>query len=392
MGNRARTGHQDKSSDLHNKFSMLRAQLQILSDSKLLSGIQALNDRERKIRLTVLFYLREIDKRRLYLPLGYNSLFEFCTRHLGYSRSSAYRRIEAARCIGRFPEAAVMLLTGELNLSVLTLISGIITKDNIKDILSQVSGKSYRDAEIAIAMYKPIETKTWDRVKPVSVFEKKTAPDFEIASGIQNFDNGLNVETDSVTQSSGNSLIVETNSVKDAGSGKKSADVTLKQKFKLEFMVDPAFMKKLEKVKSRLSRKYPGGINFEMLFNIIMEEYLERHSPDNKIERRKTRESNKQSLKTTSQDKQNRINNTRNIPAAIRDKVYKRDGGRCTFVGENGKRCNSTWNLEIDHIVPFARGGNNSPGNLRLLCAKHNFMEAARTYGKDFMGKFIKKE
>jgi 5-methylcytosine-specific restriction endonuclease McrA len=371
---------------------MLRAQLQTLSDSKLLSGIQALNDRERKIRLTVLFHLREIDKRRLYLPLGYNSLFEFCTRHLGYSRSSAYRRIEAARCIGRFPEAAVMLLTGELNLSVLTLISGIITKVNIKDILSLVGGKSYRDAEVAVAMYKPIETKAWDRVKPVCVFEKKTAPDFEADSGIQNFDNSLNVETDSVTQSSGNSLNVETNSVKDAGSGKKTADVTLKQKFKLEFMVDPAFMKKLEKVKSRLSRKYPGGINFEMLFNIIMEEYLERHSPDNKIERRKTHESNKQRLKTTSQGKQNRINNTRNIPAAIRDKIYKRDGGRCTFVGENGKRCNSTWNLEIDHIVPFARGGNNSPGNLRLLCAKHNFMEAARTYGKDFMGKFIKKE
>ena len=285
-----------------------------------------------------------------------------------------------------------MLLTGELNLSVLTLISGIITKVNIKDILSLVGGKSYRDAEVSIAMYKPIETKAWDRVKPVCVFEKKTAPDFETDSGIQNFDNSLNVETDSVTQSSGNSLNVETNSVKDAGSGKKTADVTLKQKFKLEFMVDPAFMKKLEKVKSRLSRKYPGGINFEMLFNIIMEEYLERHSPDNKIERRKTHESNKQRLKTTSQGKQNRINNTRNIPAAIRDKIYKRDGGRCTFVGENGKRCNSTWNLEIDHIVPFARGGNNSPGNLRLLCAKHNFMEAARTYGKDFMGKFIKKE
>ena len=424
MGNRARTGHQDKSSDLHNKFSMLRAQLETLSDSKLLSKTQALNDRERKLGLTVLFHLREIDKRRLCLPLGYNSLFEFCTRHLGYSRVTAYRRIQGARSIGRFPEVAAMLLTGELNLSVVSLISGIITKENIKNILSRVSSKSYRDAEISIAMYKPIETKGRDRVKPVCVLEKKSASDIGTDSGTQGSGKSLNVETNpcNYNNDTTNEINlcpdVETDSSGEVGSFEKTVKIELKQKFKLEFMVDPEFMKKLERVKSRLSRKYPGGINFEMLFNIIMEEYLERHSPEKRIQKREKREANKQNIKTTPRSKQNRDSNkqrnheqqnklrhstqetgnmnnkerSRNIPTAVRDKVYKRDGGRCAFVGENGKRCDSTWNLEVDHIVPFAKGGNNSPENLRLLCAKHNRLEAERTYGTDFMEKYYRKE
>ncbi|MCD6379703.1 HNH endonuclease, partial [bacterium] len=50
------------------------------------------------------------------------------------------------------------------------------------------------------------------------------------------------------------------------------------------------------------------------------------------------------------------------------------------------------WNLEIDHIVPYAKGGGNSLDNLRLLCAKHNILEAEHAYGKDFMKKYINKE
>ncbi len=78
---------------------------------------------------------------------------------------------------------------------------------------------------------------------------------------------------------------------------------------------------------------------------------------------------------------------SRYIPRAVRDEVYSRDGGRCAFVGKNGKRCNCTHDLEFDHIVPFAMGGDNSPDNLRLLCRKHNKLEAEKAYGKEFMEK-----
>ena len=46
--------------------------------------------------------------------------------------------------------------------------------------------------------------------------------------------------------------------------------------------------------------------------------------------------------------------------------------------------------LQVDHIVPFARGGDNSPSNLRLLCGKHNRLEAERVYGKKHMEQYVK--
>jgi hypothetical protein len=83
---------------------------------------------------------------------------------------------------------------------------------------------------------------------------------------------------------------------------------------------------------------------------------------------------------------------TRHIPQSIRDEVFARDGDRCTFVSDNGVRCNTSWNLEIDHIVPFTKGGENPPDNQRLLCARHNQLEAERQYGKDHIEKFYRRE
>ena len=73
------------------------------------------------------------------------------------------------------------------------------------------------------------------------------------------------------------------------------------------------------------------------------------------------------------------------IPADERRKVYERDGGRCTFVGDHGHRCETRDALQFDHIVARADGGESKAPNLRLRCRAHNQLEAERRFGAEFM-------
>ena len=75
----------------------------------------------------------------------------------------------------------------------------------------------------------------------------------------------------------------------------------------------------------------------------------------------------------------------RRMTSEVKEEVYERDGGRCTWVGETGRRCNSTWQIEFGHIIDVACGGDSSAGNTRCLCRVHNQLEAELRFGAGFM-------
>ena len=51
--------------------------------------------------------------------------------------------------------------------------------------------------------------------------------------------------------------------------------------------------------------------------------------------------------------------------------------------------CRSTFALQIDHIVPKAKGGSNKQSNLRLLCRSCNQREAIEHFGQRKMEKYL---
>lgn len=59
------------------------------------------------------------------------------------------------------------------------------------------------------------------------------------------------------------------------------------------------------------------------------------------------------------------------ISRYIRHTVFARDGRICAF-------CGSTSRLELDHIIPFSRGGPDTVENLRVLCKTCNLRRGNR--------------
>ena len=56
--------------------------------------------------------------------------------------------------------------------------------------------------------------------------------------------------------------------------------------------------------------------------------------------------------------------------------MWERDGGQCTYVSREGKRCPARESLEYHHDDPYGLGGDRSATNIRLMCTlcryRHN--------------------
>ena len=61
----------------------------------------------------------------------------------------------------------------------------------------------------------------------------------------------------------------------------------------------------------------------------------------------------------------------RTIPLSVRWRILKRDHHRCAACGRS-PATHPGLSLEIDHIIPFSRGGGDEEANLRTLCSACN--------------------
>jgi hypothetical protein len=142
---------------------------------------------------------------------------------------------------------------------------------------------------------------------------------------------------------------------------------------RLHFTVSKRFLEKLEAAKAALSHSRPGGTAEEILeagLDLVLERAAKRKGivvkprvipPPSKEDR---------------------------VPAHVRRAVWKRDGGRCQWPIASGGICGSTLRLELDHVVPRARGGPSTIENLRLLCRAHNDIAARQVLGDAWMDRF----
>jgi 5-methylcytosine-specific restriction endonuclease McrA len=349
-----------------------------VKDMDLVARTKSLRNTEHECLIDILQHLIETEKRRLDLDLGYSSLFDYCVNYLEYSESAAGRRIQAARCSRRYPIVLEMLAKNELNLTIISQIERELTDENYLSILERVKGRTYREVEkVACELRPPLKFK--DRVRPVCVAVKAAPASNEEARGA----------------------------------------ASVAKKMLVQFLADEALVDKLEEVKALLSAGKPNA-SFAEIVDVLVNEYLERHSPVARPERREKKArtapagvravvageeviaengndrkgasgpdsrrrecedtSTSHSVSTAAHEAR-----SRHVPKALRDYIFARDGACCSFRSADGMRCTATRGLQVDHIKPFANGGENDLRNLRLLCAAHNRRAAEKTMGTHVM-------
>jgi 5-methylcytosine-specific restriction endonuclease McrA len=143
------------------------------------------------------------------------------------------------------------------------------------------------------------------------------------------------------------------------------------QRYGVQLSVGQRAYDKLRYVQALLGHHVPAE-ELEAVFESGLDAYTERLE--------------KQKLAKTSRPRRQRGSSDPDyIPVEVRRVVWERDGGRCTFVGGNGRRCAACTDLNLDPIIPRARGGKATVDNVRLLCRAHNQFEAERMFGAGFM-------
>jgi len=128
-----------------------RYRLGSLENDLLLAAVSDLVRRENDSLSDLLAHLAELDERGLCLELGYSSLFAYCREALGFSKSSAGRRIAAARICRKHPEAFARVANGELELSVLCALGQYLSVDNADEVFAMCTSKSYEQVEELLA-------------------------------------------------------------------------------------------------------------------------------------------------------------------------------------------------------------------------------------------------
>lgn len=396
--------------------------LRSVPPSQILSSTDSIIAQDRRLTLRLLEHLHEIDRRKLYLESGFASTFDYCTKHLRLSEPSAARRIRTARCVARFPELYPLLESGELNLTVVSMVSKYLKPGNVDEIIARIKSRPKREVEKIVAEYEPKAAVSVDRVRmmvvpvmhvpdcpvtpvlPPSVALRSivtSAPETSVMAVpgstviVTSAVSAIVAQQSTVTgdseispkfESTNSKVCNATNQTEASAPASVSKHIEFERLARIEFTAHEALMSKLERVRSIAAHRLPADAPLECLISFMAEYFLESEDPARRQARREARATEPETGETPSSAAKPRY-----IPVAVRDQVFVRDN-QCTYVSPGGHRCGSTHMLQIDHIKPVARGGASTIDNLRILCAYHNRLESERLMGKRGPGDVIREK
>ena len=370
-----------------------------LTDAALLQEVRELTQTENRNLSLFLERLAEIDARKLYAQMGYPSLFAFLIQDLKFSEDAAYKRIQAARALSRFPRIGSLLAEGRVHLTAVTLLAPVLTEENHQRVLAQASGKTKLEIERLRSQWAP-QPDAPDLVRrlPVSSIQKVDAPAQPTGSGTSwhreerdgsregpaneifkiSFSGPREEPGALLPECHGEGGTAEASPRAPSGEGHAlrarhdRLTPLSAERIKFQFTGSEALRKKLQRARELLRHKYPSG-QLEDIFDEALEALLDKKDPERQLARKTSRRDQITTEKTSD------AKPSRYIPQAVKDKVWSRDHGCCQYVSPDGARCQERGGLEYDHIRPWALNGSSTdPANIRLLCRTHNQWRVGR--------------
>ncbi|HET7224727.1 MAG TPA: hypothetical protein VFK69_03345 [Candidatus Eisenbacteria bacterium] len=293
--------------------------LEQLTDADLTQALHQVVGAERTATAAVLAHIAEFDARRLYAPAGYACMRDYCVGRLHLSEGAAYRRITVARAGRLFPLLFDAMADGRIHLSAVAVLSPHLSERNVAELVELATHRSKAEVEELIAARFP-------RSESMALV-CKVAPSTPRA---------LFPGRVAVTASSSSLVPGRVNEP-----APRVAPVAA-QRFVIQVTVSQQTHAKLEHLRELLSHALPGGELAEVLDYALSTTITQ-------VEKRKFGATDQPRAPLQSA-------NPRHIPAHVRRAVHARDGGRCTFVADDGHRCEARRHLEFDHIEPLARG------------------------------------
>ena len=327
-----------------------------LDDVALVAGLHRLVQQDRALTARLLVHLGEVDARGLYREQAFSSMFEYAVEALHMSPAEAYVRLRAAKVARDFPPVLQMLEKNELHLTAIKLLAPHLTQANHADVLSRARAKSKREVELLVA---------------------ELAPKPDVPSVVRKLPGARP-----------SARVVPQPPVEPAPSSHEARELRLEApvqvttplspgRYKVQFTATQVLHDKLQQLKDLMRHQVPDGdlcVIFERAADLLIEQQIKRRFAQTEKPRSSATDAGRKAAPWS-----------RYNPRAVVREVYARDGGQCTFVSPDRRRCRARDHLELHHEDPFALGGPPTVENLRLLCHTHNALLAERDFGRAYI-------
>ena len=404
-----------------------------LSDSDLLARTQAFAAHEREAIAELVAHLAVLEMRpSAYAALGHGSLYAYCREALGLSEDAACNRIAVTRWCRQFPVIADLMAAGTVSLTAVRLVGPHLTPENHQTVLAKAANKGKTEIQELVAALAPQPD------LPASV-RKLPAPrasendraglapdDCTLPAKVLDASDGPTPaeERPGTAEAAGPCAAA----LADAAFNAPAADVwspgprcmaphpprpvvkpTAPDRYRVQCTIGRQAYDELRQVQALLRREIPGGDPgqiFERALHLLLEQVEKAklgtrsvrarkaiRSGTDKVPARQDRSHEGEGAKVPAGDDRcsegegatstsaTSKGRPRQIPAAVRAAVWERDGAQCAFVSRAGHRCTERTFLEFHHLLPYAREGPGTVGNIALRCRRHNQYEGELDFG-----------